>query len=104
MIVRTTTVLIAALVLSACTHTQGTKFEMSQVQSFTPGTTTFGDVTRTLGKPSGQSFQQDGSFLATWVYTDVGPTGGLARSAGILFDKDGKLVRVQSVHESGSPR
>lgn len=89
-------VVIAMLMLTACA-TRGQKFEMSDVESFQPGVTTYDQVVEKLGKPRSQNFAQDGGKSATWIYARAGVLVGVeSRGTRMLFDKEGKLVRVMS--------
>lgn len=86
-----TTILLIAALATGCAS-RGTKFEMSDVEAFQPGVTTYDDAVAKLGKPKAQNFAQDGSKTATWVYATA--LGG--KGTKIAFDKDGKMVRVMS--------
>lgn len=81
--------------LAACA-TRGQKFEMSDVENFQTGITTYEEVVEKLGKPRAQNFTQDGGKSATWVYARASLAGSESRGTRLLFDKDGKLVRVMS--------
>lgn len=88
-------IVAAMLALTACA-TRGQKFEMTDVESFQPGVTTYEEVVDKLGKPRAQNFTQDGGKSATWVYARASLAGSESRGTRLLFDKDGKLVRVMS--------
>lgn len=89
-------IVAAIFALTGCA-TRGQKFEMSDVESFQPGITTYEEVVEKLGKPRSQNFAQDGGKSATWVYARAGVLVGVeSRGTRMLFDKDGKLVRVMS--------
>lgn len=88
-------IVAAIFALTACA-TRGQKFEMSDVESFQPGVTTYQEVVEKLGKPRSQNFTQDGGKSVTWVYARASLAGSESRGTRLLFDKDGKLVRVMS--------
>lgn len=89
-------IVAAMLALTACA-TRGQKFEMTDVENFQVGVTTYEEVVQKLGKPKAQNFAQDGSKTATWVYARAGVLVGVeSRGTKLQFDKDGKLVRVMS--------
>ncbi len=88
-------IVAAMLALSACA-TRGQKFEMTDVENFQPGVTTYEEVVEKLGKPRSQNFTQDGGKSVTWVYARASLAGSESRGTRLLFDKDGKLVRVMS--------
>ena len=86
--------LCALLLLSACAS-QGTKFEMSDVNSMKPGSTTYEQAVEKLGKPRAVAMNADGSKSATWIWAQAGAfVGTQSRGVKILFDKDGKMIRI----------
>lgn len=89
-------IIVAAIFTLAACATRGQKFEMSDVENFQPGVTTYEEVVEKLGKPRSQNFAQDGGKSATWVYARASLAGSESRGTRLLFDKDGKLVRVMS--------
>ena len=88
-------IIAAICALTACA-TRGQKFEMSDVENFQPGVTTYGEVVEKLGKPKSQNFSQDGGKSATWIYVRASIAGSESKGTRLLFDKDGKLIRVMS--------
>lgn len=89
--------IVAAIVALTACASQGKKFEMSDVESFQPGVTTYEEVVEKLGKPKAQNFAPDGSKTALWVYARAGVlTGVESRGTKLQFDMGGKLVRVLS--------
>ena len=87
-------VLFATILLAACA-TSGTKFEMSDVNAMQPGVTTYEQAVAKLGKPFGVSMTADGTKSVVWSWAQAGGLTGIQkRAARILFDKDGKMVRV----------
>lgn len=84
-----------ALTLAACA-TRGTKFEMTDVEAFQPGVTTLDDAVAKLGKPKAVNVAKDGSKSVTWIYAMATVGHSESRGTRILFDKDGKMIRVAS--------
>lgn len=93
-------VVAATIFFSGCVTTAGTKFEMAIVDSFQTQVTTKDDAVAKLGKPTSLMNQSDGGTILVWSYAE-GNLGRVA-SAGvsILFNKDGKMVRVVSRSEN----
>lgn len=93
--------LCAAVVLAALTGcaTKGTKFDMAQVEAMQPGVTTYDDAVRTLGKPYLIHYPEDGSRSAMWMWVQASLVGSQSRATRILFDRDGKMIRVVSKME-----
>lgn len=89
------TLLVAAAVLVGCASS-GHRFEMADVNTFQPGVTTYNDAVAKLGQPHSESYNEDGTKAVIWAYSFASPVGAFARATKILFDKDGKLVRVMS--------
>lgn len=87
-------ILLFAL-LAGCA-TKGQKFDMTDVNTFQPGVSTYDEIASKLGKPYGQNFAQDGSKTVTWIYVQVSPVGSETRGTKMLFDKEGKLTRIMS--------
>ena len=91
---RNAIVLFAAFWLAACA-TSGTKFEMSAVNAMQPGVTTYEEAVAKLGKPHGVTIAADGAKNVVWSWAQAGGfTGIQSRAVRILFDKDGKMIRV----------
>jgi outer membrane protein assembly factor BamE (lipoprotein component of BamABCDE complex) len=75
--------------------TVGNKFDIKQVDSFQPGITTKEDALAKLGNPRALSTGADGYQVIQWMYAQANALG-IASGANvvIIFDKDGKMVRV----------
>ncbi len=86
---------LIAAVLTACASS-GTKFEMSDVDAMRPGITTEQEATSMLGKPTTTTYGPDGSKTLGWVWVQATMGKSTTRSAGLLFDKNGKFVRIIS--------
>lgn len=87
-------ILTMTILLVACA-TSGTKFEMSAVNAMQPGVTTYDQAVANLGKPFSVNIAADGSKRVVWSWAQgSGLTEVQSRAVGILFDKDGKMVRV----------
>lgn len=87
---------IASLVMLASCATRGTKFEMADVEAMQPGVTTYEQAVEKLGKPRAVKIAPDGAKSVTWIYAQAGLAGSESRGTRILFDKDGKMIRVAS--------
>jgi hypothetical protein len=79
--------------LSACT-TIGNKFDPSLVNELTPGVSTMADARHSLGPPSAMSTYPDGRQLLQWQYSQGTIIGASGAHVAILFDSDGKMMRV----------
>ena len=79
--------------LSACT-TIGNKFDPSRVYELTPGVSTVADARNSLGPPSSMSSYPDGRRLLQWIYTQGTLIGGSGAHVAILFDDEGKMMRI----------
>jgi hypothetical protein len=90
----------AAAIATASCVTSGHKFDWKQVDALQPGMT-IADVEKRLGKPAGINYMADGSTARTWMWARGTPIGtGDGRSVGILFDSEGRLVRIVNRGES----
>ena len=86
------------LIFSGCAS-YGTKFEMQDVDAFRQGITTYEQAVQRLGKPNSQHFQADGARAVTWLYITATMGVRESRSVGVLFDREGKMVRILSKAE-----
>ncbi|HDR8986330.1 TPA: outer membrane protein assembly factor BamE [Burkholderia vietnamiensis] len=84
---------LASLALTAC-MTVGNKFDPGAVDSMRPGVTTIQDAETALGKPASSSATANGGTLLQWIYTQGSMVGASSAHVAVLFDKDGKMVRV----------
>ena len=84
---------LASLALTAC-MTIGHKFDPSALDTMRPGVTTIQDAEAALGKPQSTSAAANGGTLLQWMYTQGSVVGGSSAHVAVLFDKDGKMVRV----------
>lgn len=88
-------VLLLSISLIAGCATVGNKFDVKQVDSFQPGVTTKEDAIAKLGKPRAVSTRADGSQVVQWIYAQGTALGvGSGAHVAIIFDKEGKMVRV----------
>lgn len=86
--------IVAVLIAAAACASSGTRFEWAQVDALRPGMTT-AQVRRQVGTPNSVTTTATGDSIFVWLYsTGSAFGGGKARSFGVLFDHDGKLVRV----------
>lgn len=89
--------LVATLTLSACVHI-GNKFDMAQAHALKPGISTSKDAIATLGKPTSTSASVNNGTLLQWMYTSSTVLGAHSSHVAILFDADGKMVKI--THET----
>ncbi len=84
---------LASLALTAC-MTVGHKFDPEALDSMRPGVTTIQDAETALGKPVSSSAAMNGGTLLQWMYSQGSVIGASSAHVAVLFDKDGKMVRV----------
>lgn len=87
--------IVVVTALAGCAS-KGTKFDMAQVEAMQPGVTTYDEAVQSLGKPTAINYAKDGSKSVTWVWAQASIVGSQSRGARILFNKDGKMIRVAS--------
>ena len=89
-------VLISGAALTGCAYTEfGEKFDMNAVPTLEVGKTTTAEAIAKIGTPASFSTERDGTKLVQWGHfyeNGLGDQGGSNLS--ILFDKDGKMIRV----------
>lgn len=78
--------------VSNCT-TIGHSFDLNKVKELRPGISTTQDAKILLGKPTSTSVINNDTLLQ-WQYIHGTPTRGRGKHVAILFDKNGKMIRV----------
>ncbi|MBO1855014.1 outer membrane protein assembly factor BamE [Burkholderia cenocepacia] len=74
----------------------GNKFDIRDADQFVPGVTTMQQAQEKLGTPTATNAMPNGGTLQQWIYTQASVIGGTSSNLAILFDKDGKMIRIQS--------
>jgi len=84
--------------LGACAREIGQPLDAAAVETLTPGRSTYADVVREFGK----AVRGHGSgTVAHWQYLKDTPEGTEYDSPRIMFDKNGRMVRVVEWLDSG---
>jgi len=86
--------LIAAVALVCGCASVGKDFSMVDVDSLQPGVTTYEEAKEKLGKPSSVRTAADGRTAARWVHSEASVISTSAKGVTIVFDKDGKMIRI----------
>ena len=92
-------VFVGVVLVAGCASV-GQDFDMTEVDDLQPSVSTFEQVKEKFGKPQSVSNASDGGFVAGWVRSQASPLGASTKSVMIIFDKDGKLIRVASRFEN----
>lgn len=87
-----------AFALTACASS-GTKFEMADIERMQPGVTTEQEAVQKIGKPTNTRFNPDGSKALIWAWAQTVPGKTTSRGVSVLFDKEGRFVRIISKTE-----
>ncbi|HDR9585094.1 outer membrane protein assembly factor BamE [Burkholderia cepacia] len=74
----------------------GNKFDIRDADQFVPGVTTMQQAQEKLGTPTATNAMPNGGTLQQWIYTQASVIGGTSSNIAILFDRDGKMVRIAS--------
>lgn len=86
---------LALLLLVTACATVGHKFDPAKADQLTPGVSTLRDASQALGKPTAETNNADGTTLVLWQYSHGNALGSAsAQRLAILFDRDGKMVRI----------
>jgi hypothetical protein len=85
----------AVLLLAACASS-GTKFNAADIDAMQPGVTTEQEAIAKIGKPTATSYGANGSKMLVWNWFETSPLKGSSGAVSVLFDKDGKFVRILS--------
>jgi hypothetical protein len=93
---------IASVALIAGCASVGPDFDMGEVDRLQPGVTTIEQAKEKLGKPGSITNTANGEVGLFWSRSQVVMGAGKWKSVAILFDKDGKMIRVVSRNESAT--
>ena len=85
-------VVFAALLLSGCVS-MGTNYDAAAVDRLRVGMTK-AEVVQMLGQPNQVITNSDGTERLIWVHSTGSAFGANARSVGLPFGRDGKLMDV----------
>jgi hypothetical protein len=85
--------LVFAASIAGCAH-MGNKFDLASADTFQPGVTTLDEAKAKLGEPVAVSTDANGSQRVSWKYVSASPVGAQGARLDVVFDKDGKMVRV----------
>jgi hypothetical protein len=86
--------------LGACAREIGQPLDAAAVETLTPGRSTYADVVREFGKAVHVRGHGSGT-VAHWQYLKDTPEGTEYDSLRIMFDKNGRMVRVVEWLDSG---
>ncbi|KVE59265.1 hypothetical protein WI94_04180 [Burkholderia vietnamiensis] len=80
----------------------GNKFDIHDADQFIPGVTTMQQAQEKLGAPTATNAMPNGGTLQQWVYSQASMVGGTSSNIAILFDRDGKMIRIASKSQLNS--
>lgn len=86
--------LFAFIVGTANAATAGREFEIERADTFEQGVTTVEVAKEQLGEPLSVSTDAEGNQTLWWKYAKVNMFGKDVRKLSVVFDKDGKMVRI----------
>lgn len=99
MSVRFMSVLAGAALIVGCASV-GQDFDMAEVDRLQPGVTTLEQAKEKLGKPQSITNTADGRVGVVWIRSQAVMGSVSSKGVGILFDKDGKMIRVVNRNET----
>lgn len=88
--------LLAIVSLAACASL-GKDFDMSKAYQLQPGISTEADAIALLGNPIARKMDETGKnekMLWQYAYADAYGIGNTGKRLVILFDQDGKMMRI----------
>jgi len=92
--------LVCVLALGACAREIGQPIDAGAVEKLTPGQSTYADVVRQFGKAARVRGHGSGT-VAHWHYLKDTPNGTEYDNLRIVFDRDGRMIRVVEWLDSG---
>lgn len=99
MCARFASVIVSVALIAGCASV-GQDFDMAEVDGLQPSVSTFEQVKRKFGTPQSITNTYDGGFAAGWIRSQASPLGASTKSVMIIFDKDGRLIRVANRFEN----
>lgn len=87
-------VLFSFIVNIAQAASAGNEFDIERADTFQQGVTTLEEAKEQLGIPTSISTDAEGNQTLWWKYVKVGFLGRDVRKLSVVFDKDGKMLRV----------
>ena len=78
----------------------GQDFNMADVDSLQPGISTLEQAKEKLGKPQSVGKYGDDRTTVTWIRSQASIGSASSKAVAILFDRDGKMIRVVSRNET----
>lgn len=99
MSIRFISVLAVTAVIAGCASV-GQDFDMVEVDRLQPGVTTLEQAKEKLGKPQSITNAADGRIGVVWVRSQAVMGSASSKGVAILFDKDGKMIRVVNRNET----
>lgn len=93
--------LVAGIALSGCVSV-GHKLDMSKTDQLKPGVSSSADAIALFGAPTSEGTNADGSKLLIWKWVHGSAFGAQAQNLQIVFDEDGKMLRVAHKGAAGT--
>ena len=87
------TALAFTVVLAGCAQV-GNKFDIAKADALQPGVATLDEAKAQLGAPTSVTTDAEGNQTVRWKYVTASPIGAQGARIDIVFDKQGKMVRV----------
>lgn len=86
--------LISFIISSVQAATVGNEFEIERADTFQQSVTTIDQAKEQLGTPTSVSTDAESNQVLWWKYAKVNLLGKDVRKLAVVFDKDGKMLRV----------
>lgn len=99
MSIRFANALVVLALIAGCASV-GQDFDMTEVDRLQPGVTTLEQAKERLGKPHTITNSADGRYGVTWIRSQAVIGSVSSKGVSILFDKDGKMIRIVTRTES----
>jgi hypothetical protein len=80
----------------------GKDYTQADIDAMQPGITTFMQAQERLGKPQSVNYAPDGRTAATWVRVSHVLGSMSSKGVSVLFDKEGKMIRIVNRQETNS--
>ena len=95
------TAFICLVALGACAREIGQPFDVDAVDRLKPGHSTYADAVKQFGVPNRRAIGHGSETIAHWHYLKDTPDGTDYDSLKIVFDQNGRMVRIVERLDSG---
>lgn len=92
--------LTAAILVGGCGRDVGSRIDPTAARTLEPGITTLEEASERIGPPLRTRRYLNGRTVASWSYLNDPPLGAQVQRLDILFDAEGRMIRIQRQYKN----